>query len=375
MRVLVLCEYSSLNGGERSLLEAAGRITTPGIEIAVAAPSSGPLADALHHRGLAHLSFDLSNARGRRHSQSWRREQIADCITRYHAELVHANSVSMSRLAGPVARELGVPSIGHLRDIIRLSRAAIEDLNEHQCLLAVSDATRQWYVAAGLENSKAEVAYNGVDLQRFHARSARGMLHEELDIPASCQLIGNVGQIGMRKGVDLYVDAAARVSHVRDDVHFVHVGQRYSRKEEAIAFEQNVRRAAVQGTLKGRFHFLGVRDDVELILNELAVYVHAARQEPLGRVLLEAGASATPIVATRVGGTTEIFPASSDAALLVPPDSAPALASAILRLLESPGDGLTKAANARHRMIAAFDADSASRELRRWYQRVGIQKR
>ena len=41
-----------------------------------------------------------------------------------------------------VAAATGVPSIGHLRDIMKLNVAAVTDLNCHSRLLAVSDATR-----------------------------------------------------------------------------------------------------------------------------------------------------------------------------------------------------------------------------------------
>ena len=37
------------------------------------------------------------------------------------------------------------------------------------------------------------------------------------------------------------------------------------------------------------------------------ILLHPARQEPLGRVLLEASASALPIVTTNVGGSAEIL--------------------------------------------------------------------
>ena len=61
--------------------------------------------------------------------------------------------------------------------------------------------------------------------------------------------------------------------------------------------------------------------------------MHPARQEPLGRVLLEAAAAGVAVVATDVGGTREIFPPEADAARLVPPDDADALAAAMLELL------------------------------------------
>ncbi|MFW6169691.1 MAG: glycosyltransferase family 4 protein [Planctomycetota bacterium] len=375
MRVLVLAEYPSLNGGERSFLEAARRITASDVQIVVAAPALGPLAQSLRRYNLPHVPFEPFDDRGARYGRPRLREQIADCMAHSRAELLHANSLSMSRLAGPVGAALGVPGLGHLRDMMGVSRVSVEDLNQHRCLLAVSQATRQWYVDAGLDESKVRVAYNGVDGRRFRPRPPRGVLHQALNIPRQCMLVGSVGQIGMRKGVDLYVDAAARIASRRSDVHFIHVGQRYSRKQEAVAFEEDVLRAANRGPLQGRFHFLGPRDGVERVLNEFDVYVHSARQEPLGRVLLEAGASGLPIVATEVGGTREIFPRSDDAALLVAPQSSVALGDAVEMLLSSPAARRAIGANARRRVTTAFDIHMASRQLEYWYRHAGALNR
>lgn len=371
MRVLVFCEFASLNGGERSLLEAVRRIPVKHIQVTVAAPAAGPLADALRHYELEHLPLDTINELGVRCSRPQLHQLIAERIAESRAQLVHANSVSMSRLVGPVARRLNVPSIGHLRDMIRLSKAAIADIGRHCRLLAVSGATLDWYVNAGLTESKVRVVYNGVDLERFQPRPTQGVLHRSLDIPPKSHLVTGVGQIGMRKGVDLYVEAAAKIAALRPDVHFLYVGKRYSRKDEAVTFERNVLRAATRGPLNGRFHFLGVRDDVELVLNETTLYVHAARQEPLGRVLLEAGAAATAIIATDVGGTKEIFSTSSGCAELVPPESSSVLATAIEKLLNAPHSRRTMGSNARRRVASAFDAEDAARALARTYTDIG----
>ena len=61
-----------------------------------------------------------------------------------------------------------------------------------------------------------------------------------------------------------------------------------------------------------------------------------ARQEPLGRVLLEAAASGCPVVATDVGGTREIFPGPEDGGMLVASESPGQLANAICQLLAAP---------------------------------------
>jgi glycosyltransferase involved in cell wall biosynthesis len=371
MRILVLCEYASLNGGERSFLEAARRVDTTELHFTVAAPSTGPLVDAVHACGFDHLPLRFADRRGYRRPRAELHAIIERLVNESRADLMHANSLAMGRLSGPVAARLGVPSLAHLRDILRLSRAAVGDLNRHQRLLAVSDATRRWYVAAGLSESKVAVAYNGVDLRRFHPRGEQRKLHRELQITDDTPIVGSIGQLGVRKGVDLFVAAARQLATANRHVHFVYVGRRYSTKQEAIEYEQQVRHAATQGNLNGRFHFLGVRDDVAQLLGELAIYVHAARQEPLGRVLLEAGASARPIIATDVGGTREIFPETSRAAILTDANDAGQLACAMTNLLGDSELRRTLGENARRRVAASFDAQQTAAELARWYRVIG----
>ena len=113
------------------------------------------------------------------------------------------------------------------------------------------------------------------------------------------------------------------------------------------------------------------------ILRELTMLLHPARQEPLGRVLLEAAASAVPVVATRVGGTEEIFsPAfiapvpESTAAILVDPDQPETLARAALSLLEDESKRCQLSQAARLRATEAFDVERASAALVEHYHDV-----
>ncbi len=374
MHVLVFCEYASLNGGERSLLEVAQRLDKQNFQFTIAAPAKGPLGERLHQCGLEHAAFELFDEHAARPPRALLRQNAARLISRVAPAVVHANSLSMSRLLGPVARELAIPSMGHLRDIIRVSRSSIVDLNHHQCLLAVSAATRDWYVSAGLAAARTVVEYNGIDLQRFAPRAAGKFLHLQLEIPQRIRLVGCVGQIGVRKGMDTFIEAASIVAARQPDVHFLIVGQRYSQKPEAKTYERQLREAASRGALIGRVHFLGIRDDIDLILNEMTLYVHAARQEPLGRVLLEAGASGTPIVATDVGGTREIFPPDSATALLVSPSAPETLAQAILQLLDDPAAARKMGSLARERIARLFDAETAARRLAGHYVRVACRR-
>jgi glycosyltransferase involved in cell wall biosynthesis len=103
---------------------------------------------------------------------------------------------------------------------------------------------------------------------------------------------------------------------------------------------------------------------------ECDLLVHAARQEPLGRVLLESAASGLPVVATDVGGTREIFPTEEDGAVLVPADDAAAIANAVTILLRNDERRRSLGSAGRRRAERQFDVHQASARLIEFYRRV-----
>jgi len=367
--ILILCEYPTLNGGERSMLATLDGVRAAGFAPAVMAPLDGPLAKELTTRGIELIPFQCRAADGSRIPQNRLREELAEVLRRRRPALLHANSLAMGRLAGPVAAECGLPSIAHLRDIIRLSAQAVADLNCHRRLLAVSQATREFHVAGGLDAEKTHVLYNGVDLDEFRPRTPIGYLHRELGLPADAHLVGTIGQIGLRKGQDVLLRAAALIVDRSPTAHFLIIGERNSEKGESRQFESALGDAA-HGLLAGRVHFLGRRNDIASLLNELTLLVHTARQEPLGRVLLEAAASGVAVVATDVGGTREIFPPGAAAARLVPPDDAAALAAGMLELLGNRQLRDRLGAAARRCAEERFDIRKSVGELIRHYETI-----
>ena len=105
-------------------------------------------------------------------------------------------------------------------------------------------------------------------------------------------------------------------------------------------------------------------------LNELTVLLHPARQEPLGRVLLEAAASGLAIVASCVGGTPEIFPTAARAASLVPSADLDRLEQATVQLLAQREQRVSLGRAARLRAVTAFDQQQAAAGLIDHYRQV-----
>ncbi len=369
-RVAILCEFPTLNGGERSLLAALSTTRAAGWEPVALCPAEGDLADAFRDLKIDVIGFDPRGMTSLGDGLATRRAELTSLLQRWQPELIHANSISMGRLSGPVIAELGVPSVAHLRDIVSLSGAAVADLNRHARLLAVSEATRLFHVAQGADAGRIAVLYNGVETELFQPRKPAGWLHGELGLAADAMLVGCIGQIILRKGQDVLVQAARLLAERQPNLHYVFVGARHSEKPETRQFEADLRAAFQQPSLVGRGHFVGARNDVEKILRELSMLAHPARQEPLGRVLIESAAAGLPIVATLVGGTAEIFPPKRGAALLVPPGDAPALAAAMERLAGDAGLRRELGERARARALEQFDARIAAEGLARHYNEV-----
>lgn len=352
------------------MLATLPSVAAAGFDIAIAAAREGQLADAVRTRGLTHVMWDTADQEGKRFSLEQLRDSLTSILREARPDLVHANSLSTARIAGPVASRLGVRSIGHLRDIIKLTGQAIDDLNLHSRLVAVSAATRDFHAAQGLDASKCSVLNNGVDLEKFSPRQPIGHLHQQLGLPTSTLLVAVIGQLGLRKGTDTALTAALQVSEQIPNVHWLVVGERTSNKRESEAFETKLHEIANRPPLAGRVHFLGTRSDVSQWLSECTLLVHAARQEPLGRVLLEAAACGVAIVATDVGGTPEIFPPESNTAVLVPPDAPEELATAIMTLLNDTDRRHALGTAARRRAEEAFDIRIAAKRLTDLYSDV-----
>lgn len=350
-----------------------------GAEIRLIAPPSGPLAERIRSLDFELIPFETEHGE----SLSKRQELLARILWKISPKLLHANSLSMSRLSGPVVESMRIPGIGHIRDIIRLNQTVVADLNRHRRILAVSEATRQFHIAQGLHPNSSHVVYNGVDLERFCPKISTGYLHRELALPDEAVLLGVIGQIGLRKGQDFLLDILEILFESQNNVHLLIVGRRWSEKEESLRFERNLMERAAGKPFQNRVHFLGTRQDIPELLNELTLLLHPARQEPLGRVLLEAAACEIPVVATDVGGTSEIFPdsrfdqpienrSSKESARLVPVKLPDLFRAAVCSLLDSEADRKRIGENARKRAEQDFSHETASRRLWQHYEAVFI---
>ena len=347
-KLLIVAEFDSLNGGENSMLAVLPLLIESGWRIKIAFPGRADDSDQPGHQTLTDrlagldvrpLRLATHLADGTRKSQSEYRSGFADLLKSQLPDLVLCNSLSISRLCGPVTSELNVPAVGYLRDIISLSKTAVADINQLDRIVAVSQATKDFHADQGMEASKIEVIHNGVDLDLFCPResdsSDDSSIKSELNIPNDSPAILFVGQIGLRKGVDVLLNAFERIITRVPKCHLLIVGQRHSVKQESVDYEKELILRSRDPKFSSQVHWLQRRDDMPGIYRDVDLLLHPARQEPLGRVLLEAISSGLPLVTTAVGGSPEILGEVKSADLLCPVDDAPDMAKQAVMILEN----------------------------------------
>lgn len=314
-------EFPTLLGGERSMLTVLQDRPPDGWDVVAIAPPIGPLAKTLASLEIPVVALDLRRD-GNKPPPEFAAALLEDAVRQIEPDVLHANSLSMSRTTGRLAKQTGRVTTGHLRDIIKLSRTAVDDINANQHVICVSHATRDFHTAQGLDPVRSSVIYNTVRVEP--ATRSPGWLRGELGLSPDIPLIATIGQICLRKGQDLAAQVLAELGDV--EWRWLLIGERYSQKAESIAFDESIEAILEAAGLSDRLIRLGYRDDMPDIYREIDLVVHCARQEPLGRVLLEAKVYEVSTVASKVGGTKEVLAeeacfslgdAAPDVALLV----------------------------------------------------------
>ena len=158
--------------------------------------------------------------------------------------------------------------------------------------------------------------------------TARRELREFLDVEHDAIVVVNVGYGDERKGIDLFVDIAARVTEKMPRTHFVWVGHRYLPLEPALE-----RQIAASGHGE-RIHLVGRKTDTDVFYAGADLLALTSREDPFPSVVMEAMDAGIAVVGFEDAGGFEGL-LREGAGVLVPHGNLDAFARAIRRLLEN----------------------------------------
>jgi lipopolysaccharide heptosyltransferase II len=142
-----------------------------------------------------------------------------------------------------------------------------------------------------------------------------------------------IGRITPLKGHPYFLKAMARVIHKIPSLKVQIIGDAPAKKQ---AYKDELILLTKRLGITKNVEFLGNRHDIPQLLSKAdCLVLSTITQEAFGRVIIEAQAAGVPVVATRVGGVTEIIE-HEKTGLLVLPKEIEAMSDAVLRILNNP---------------------------------------
>jgi glycogen(starch) synthase len=201
--------------------------------------------------------------------------------------------------------------------------------------------------------SRSSVVYNGYEMPSCVP-----------DLPPRPPVLLCLGRLVREKGFDVALKAFASVSTRFPRMRLLIAGHGPEHYE--------LRQQAAQLGIKDSVDFIGsvAPDHVPKLLNSVTAVLMPSRYEPFGLVALEAASVGRPIVASRIGGLSEIV-IDRQTGILVEPENSAQISEAIVFLVNHPEKAIQLGRAARQRVQAVFPWDRCVDSYDALYQRLG----
>lgn len=361
MKILFVNHTASRTGAPISCLQLMAGLG-PACEPFFLTREEGPLLGILRDRGIRFRVLAEKGVLGLRLIIA-----VMRIIRTEGIGLVHLNTLTpFCKYAGIAGFLLRVPVLWVVREDPLISRS--RRLRFWMKLLSrrvvfVDQDTRAKLLP---EDPRAVVVPNGVDLERFRPAES-DFLRQKLGLGPDAPLVGYIGSITKRKGLDVLVRAMADVLPRFPQAKLVLIGGEGRDADYAAGVRALVKELGLNGSVV----FCGELPDVTGALNSLDLVVLPSLDERCSRTLLETIASGRPVVATRVGGNPEIVQHGVNG-MLVDPQEPGQLAAAMNSLLGDPEAREIMGRNGRSIAEERFGIRTAVAGMQELYTELGV---
>lgn len=287
-------------------------------------------------------------------------------------DLVHTNTLQ-SKLCGSFAAKLARKKLiwhihniqppGLRREIVARMANIFPDK-----IITVSEAVKATYVQKIKDPQKITVIYNGIQIESFEAGNDKNTVRKEFNIPQNVSLVVSISVLRPGKGLEVFLKVAAAVRKKYPDVKFLIVGEVIFKRDRG--YKEHLLYLSRKLEVSEAVVFTGFRQDIPNILSQVDVFVFSSiLPDSFPTVLLEAMAMGKPVVASRVGGVSEIV-VDKITGFLVPPDNPEETAKYILLLLREKNRRKEMGIRGRDRVRRHFSLQGFMKDIEILYTKV-----
>lgn len=359
---MISCERGGWSGGAEQFFLLAEGMRRRGHSVNVSCVKGSPLERKLNDSGFNVLSLPMWND-----VDIYSSLKLAQYSARNNFEIIHAmhsRGHSVALLASYFLKD--IPLIITRRVSFPLKnniyvRFKYKDRKISK-FICVSGAVKRELVKLGVPDDKIEVVYSGVDTNRFYPRDKNLALIKELGINADTPLIGSVANFSKWKGQRVFLEAAKIIKEKKLKFHFLIAGT----GNNAEPVNTWIKTLGLEGFVSQ----MGFVYDVPSVMSALDVFVSpSVGAEGLSGTLREALAMALPVVATDVGGNSEIVK-DMETGILVPPGDPESIADGIEFLVKNREKAMAMADKGRRFVIENCSVEKMVERTEEVYRQV-----
>jgi glycosyltransferase involved in cell wall biosynthesis len=298
-------------------------------------------------------------------------QKLKQLVTARQIDILHSHDYKTNLYAWLLGRHCGAIPLATLHGYTghswreRVYYAADKRIvSRFPMTIAVSGELRRELIRTGSTPERVVRVLNAIDdRQFFHDPTLRDKARAALGIRDGEFVIGSVGRAERQKRFDLLMVAFADIRARRPDItlRLVIVG--------GGSLQDELTRLRERLGLTDSCVLAGHRSDIGFVHHGLDLFVQSSEYEGTPNAVLEAMAFETPIVATDVGGTSELV-TDGEHGLIVPSGDASVLATAIERVIDGPAAAQRRSAAARRRVEDELSFRARMSAVERVYDRL-----
>jgi glycosyltransferase involved in cell wall biosynthesis len=304
--------------------------------------------------------------------------QVRRLVRQAAPDVLHANSTRAGMVACLAMMGSRMPVVWHVHDQFRKHPITVAvrlllGSSRRNSVIAVSHATAQAIRGSSpshiAERVPITVIHNGVDgaLYVDQPGAVEHFLEREHLKDATFR-VAMIGQITPRKGQLETIKTFARLVHSdAPRAQLLIVGSPVFNDDEL--YLQRLKADVKLLGLKRNVRFMGHRPDIPVILQSAHLLISNSSSEPFGLVIVEASASATPVLAATVDGIPELI-LDGVTGKLFPHGDSDAMLNAMKQLNSDRDYAKRLGVAARERTLRYFTQEQFLQKVRRFYVNV-----